>query len=347
MRFIILAILILTNCLKLDDLNKPSALNYLSSLVTVNLKSLNSKLTNEATFQIQGTLKDSNGNPIANAILTLGVSQNVISKESITTSTFTDSIGNYTLNLRIGNFSIKVINSTGTEIGSFSLKANSTTSKPDVITTSGSLIVIVNSISIPGPIVIDTNSYPSISRNWAKFTDLLNGTIRLDIREGIFGGQSYNIRTVYFAKCTYGQIYNSSLNSCSGNGITSQFCNSADNSCNSGNSNLPLSNGPIFNICNGYSIGGRNGWRVPTKNELKLLNECISPSDLPNDNSQCSTSNNPTINSLFPNSYGAEYWTSTTYIPNNIYAWYVGFSDGRNGPYDSKTANLYLRCISD
>jgi hypothetical protein len=159
MRFILLILILFINCVRLSDLSKVESVNYLYSFVASNLKSLGitTSTSSDATFQIQGTLKDSNENPIANAILSLGVSQNLLSRESVTTSTTTDSNGNYTLNLRVGNFSVKVTNSSGTEIGSFSLKATSTIEKPEITSTAGSLSVIVNTVSTPSPVSAPSN----------------------------------------------------------------------------------------------------------------------------------------------------------------------------------------------
>lgn len=48
---------------------------------------------NQATMHIQGTLRDSSGNPIPNATLSLASNQSV--RETVSTSTRTDSNGNF------------------------------------------------------------------------------------------------------------------------------------------------------------------------------------------------------------------------------------------------------------
>ncbi len=130
---------------KKDDnsLRDLSILGFLSSSLTSSSNS-----SNLATLQVQGTLYDSSGNPITNATLTLGVSRNILSRTEVTTSTTTDSNGNYTLNLKVGKFSVKVTNSSGVEIGSFSLNATSTTTKPEVAVESGNLSPVVNSVAV-------------------------------------------------------------------------------------------------------------------------------------------------------------------------------------------------------
>ena len=64
--------------LELDPKNPKSyALSFLADLMR---KSSSTISTQEASLQIQGVLKDSSGNPIPYATLTLGTAQNTISK---------------------------------------------------------------------------------------------------------------------------------------------------------------------------------------------------------------------------------------------------------------------------
>jgi hypothetical protein len=298
--------------------------------------------SDQATFQIQGTLKDSLGNPIANATLSLYVSQNILSRETVTTSTKTDSSGNYTLNLRIGTFSVKVTNSSGTDIGTFQLKATSTTGKPEVAVTSGSISVVVSTVTTTGT----TTTGATITRDWAVFTDMLDGTVKLDVKAGTFGGQTYSATTLYYAKCSHGMTYNLASNTCSGTAVTVQFCSTNDNSCNGGVSTNPVSNGPLFNACNGVSLGGRTSWRVPTKDELRLIINCNTITELPSDQSFClSGSSSSSINSLFPNTQPGLYWSLSTVTQRTDNAWFVAFGNGRVH-YGDKTSDLYVRCVT-
>lgn len=150
--------MILMSCSEKKDDNSLRDLSILGFLSGSSGNSSSSPSnSNQATLQIQGTLKDSSGNPIANATLTLSTSQNILSKTEVTTSTTTDSNGNYTLNLKLGKFSVKVTSSSGVEIGSFSLNATSTTTKPEVAVTSGNVSPVVNTVAVVSP----SNEKPS------------------------------------------------------------------------------------------------------------------------------------------------------------------------------------------
>ncbi len=137
-----------------------------------------------------------------------------------------------------------------------------------------------------------------ITKDWGTFTDMNNGTVRLVVNPGTYGGQTYTAQTLFYAKCSHGQTYNAGGNTCTGTATLIQFCTSGGNSCNGNDANLPVSSGPLFNACNGLSLASKT-WRVPTKNELKLLIECTD-TKLPNDLSICGGAPDPSINNLFP-----------------------------------------------
>ena len=533
MKLYLLFLSLFLNCINLEELKNAEPMHYLTGVIVASAKGTQTTASDQASFQIQGTLKDSSGNPIANAILSLGISQSIVSREAVTTSTTTDANGNYTLNLKMGNFSVKVTNSSGVEIGSFRMNATSTTTKPEISATSGNMSFVVNSITSPSPInpvtvapsnlsyssstlnltvgtamtslsptvtgivtsysvspafpgglslnsstgvisgtptsaqsaigyvitasntggsstflvniavnnispsnlryrsssmsltlgspieplipvvtgdVLSYSIIPSLPsglifnsstgvisgtptlaqssvnytvtasnnsgstnyllsigiiavviRDWATFTDMLDGTIRVEVKNGIWGGQAYSDRTLFFMKCTQGQTYNSNSNSCIGSPITVQFCNTNinnNNSCNGNDRNLLVSSGPLYNSCNGINFAGKNQWRVPTKNELKLLINCSSQYQLPNDYFSCSNYTTPAINSLFPGLFSGlypyyiiseAYWSANTVIEDSSSpAWYVDFLDGRVY-YGFKTGytSKYVRCVTN
>jgi hypothetical protein len=170
MKLYLLFLSLFLNCVNLEELKNAEPMHYLTGVIVASVRGAQTSSSDQASFQIQGTLKDSSGNPIANAILSLGVSQSIVSREAVTTSTTTDANGNYTLNLKMGNFSVKVTNSSGVEIGSFRMNATSTTTKPEISVTSGNMSFVVNSITSPSPIspvtVAPTNlSYSSSTLN--------------------------------------------------------------------------------------------------------------------------------------------------------------------------------------
>lgn len=189
------------------------------------------------------------------------------------------------------------------------------------------------------------NLFLKCNSSWGTFTDTSDGTIKLSIEAGTYGKVTYNASTLYFAKCSYGQTYNSSTNSCLGRAIPVPFCYSADNSCNGGGTDNSLSKGPLFDACQGLNLSGKNGWRVPTKNELRLLIKCNDPSELPSDGNYCSNHNKPSIRDLFT-SESDHYWSSSTYAENLNYAWGVDFNYGYVVP-DSKTDPNYVRCVTE
>ena len=159
-------IFLILSCVQVDylELDPKNPKSYaLSFFVDLMRNSSSTISTQEATLQIQGVLKDSSGNPIPYATLTLGTAQNTISKESITTSTTTDANGNYTLNMSLGTFSVRVTNSSGVELGTFQMKATSTTTKPEIASTSGNLNVVVNAVALPSPITPIVPTTPSAS----------------------------------------------------------------------------------------------------------------------------------------------------------------------------------------
>lgn len=187
--------------------------------------------------------------------------------------------------------------------------------------------------------------------SWGTFTEMCDGTIKFAGVAGTFGGNTYTAQTLYFSKCTYGQTYAGGV-SCSGTAQTVKYCSNNDNSCD----NYTILNGTgtsgAYSACSGMNSGsgtyGKTNWRVPTKNELKTLIHCTNKI-LPNDNSDCGTNNysSPPINSLFPNTIAASYWSTSVSSPS--FAWTIYFSSGSPGiayGSDNKMNSYYVRCVS-
>ena len=87
------------------------------------------------------------------------------------------------------------------------------------------------------------------------------------------------------------------------------------------------------NICGSLSLGGFNGWRLPTIEELGDIVDYSRP--LPG----------PTIvGAFFPNTVASNYWSSTAdaYYPGH--AWHVYF-DGGYVDISGKGGSLYVRCV--
>jgi len=186
-----------------------------------------------------------------------------------------------------------------------------------------------------------------VTRNWGTFTDMANGTIKFEGVAGTFGGNTYTAKTLYFAKCTHGQTYNASSNNCTGTGTTVQFCSVETNICNGG-SNSGTLNGSgtsgAYSACNSSNLAGRT-WRVPTLTEFKLLINCTTITEMPNDFAQCSSFTAPaTITNLFPNTQN-DYWTSSGHASFPDYAWRVTFNDSYTSGHN-KNVFRHVRCVS-
>lgn len=89
-----------------------------------------------------------------------------------------------------------------------------------------------------------------------------------------------------------------------------------------------------ISYANALTFAGFTDWRLPNVQELNSLVDYFAGS--------------PTINtSFFPNTKTGAYWTGTTYMPNTLVAWQVGFNIGNTVNWNAKTTVAYLRCVRD
>ncbi len=82
---------------------------------------------------------------------------------------------------------------------------------------------------------------------------------------------------------------------------------------------------------NDAKFGGHNNWRLPTVKELSSLvdvNNVGHTIDL----------------KKFPNNQDGYYWSSTSYVLDNDYAWFVNFSDGLVYNY-LKSNSFHVRAV--
>lgn len=187
----------------------------------------------------------------------------------------------------------------------------------------------------------------TLTRNWGTFTDCNNGTVKLAVNAGTFGGQTYAAQTLTWMKCTYGNTYDSGGNTCTGTATTGTFCSTQTNACNDGTTLNGSGTSGAYTACNSLNataVYGKTNWRVPTKNELKLLVKCTSDTEMVNDASACSSYTSPTTHtSLFPNTGAIYYWSSTTSTLTT--AWTINF-DTSDVIASVKNYSGHLRCVS-
>ena len=186
--------------------------------------------------------------------------------------------------------------------------------------------------------------------NWGTFTDCQNGTVKFVGVDGTFGGYTYTAKTLYFAKCTFGQTYDSSGNTCTGTATSVKFCSTADESCVDPTTKIlnGFGTSEVYSACKGFSLAGKT-WRVPTIYELKLLINCNNNS-MPNNGAACASYTSPAISSLFPNTPYLNYfseatWSSTGDSNSTAQARYIYFLSGFPD-VSNKTNSGTVRCIS-
>lgn len=190
----------------------------------------------------------------------------------------------------------------------------------------------------------------SVSYPWGTFTDNRDGTVSFVGNAGSFGGEVYPATTLIFAKCSSGQTWQSGSNTCSPE-IPSElnYCNANDDSCNDTLVLNGAGNSQAYAYCDGLEVGGRTNWRVPTKNELKLLIACTNDqTNLPLDGATgCGITAFQHQNAdLFPSAKQNcfFYWSASR--RDNSLAYYVNFCLGTT-LFQGKGAVESVRCVSE
>ncbi|XDD41969.1 DUF1566 domain-containing protein [Leptospira sp. WS60.C2] len=190
----------------------------------------------------------------------------------------------------------------------------------------------------------------SVTYPWGTFTDNRDGTISFQGRAGSFGGQSYTESTLTYAKCSSGQTWMSSSNSCSPEiPTTLLYCPTSDNACNDPVTFL-LNNvtSEAYSYCDSLVLAGKSNWRVATKNELKLSIECSeNPVDFPSDNAGgCGVNKRYYLNTSIFQLGGnfCSFWTANSM--NSSLSWFIDFCSGGIA-WSGKGIARHVRCVSD
>lgn len=185
----------------------------------------------------------------------------------------------------------------------------------------------------------------TVKYDWGCFTDNNNGTI------SFVGSGSYAGTNLVWKKCSQGQTWDSSSNSCTGTATTHAYCSATDNTCN-GNADTGTLNGggtsAAYSQCNGIgSFGGKTGWRVPTISELKSIVVCGNGISTPvTDGSNCGLSG-PYINTtLFPTVTNAiNFWSSNSTAATT--SSYIRIDQGKNVTTGTKTSTFNVLCVTN
>ncbi|MDH5721684.1 MAG: DUF1566 domain-containing protein [Spirochaetia bacterium] len=145
-----------------------------------------------------------------------------------------------------------------------------------------------------------------------------------------------------FVRCVSSQsLSNGSILFDNGNGtITDKMTNLTWQKCSMGQNNDTSCSGTAtintwqnsLNFCNSLTLAGKS-WRLPNINELEsIVNRTVSY---------------PSIDDIFfPNSSVFHYWSSSTTISTNNWAWAVSFGHGGLTNDFGKYDNNYIRCVS-
>jgi hypothetical protein len=142
----------------------------------------------------------------------------------------------------------------------------------------------------------------------SSFLETTNSTFT-DNNNGTINDNSTNLT---WQKCSLGQNNDST---CSGLATTLNWASA-------------------INYCNSLTLASKV-WRLPNLNELRSILDITRNAG-------------PSLNIiLFPSTPSSVYWTSTTYLPDTVAAWYLNFGNAYNDNAAVKSAAYYVRCVAD
>jgi len=85
-----------------------------------------------------------------------------------------------------------------------------------------------------------------------------------------------------------------------------------------------------IDYCENLNLDGKSDWRLPNTNELVSLVD--------------DKKYNPSIDAIFQNTDSNYYWSSTTPVNGNSYAWLVSFGYGTQFSFNKDDSD-YVRCV--
>jgi hypothetical protein len=191
--------------------------------------------------------------------------------------------------------------------------------------------IVDYSIPAPGP-VISSTFFPNTSTAlgyWSSTTSLPYASglgMILNFSTGSLG-ESY-VDADGYVRCVRGAIQQEPALVNNGNGtVTDARAELTWQQAEPGNKTW----GQSLFYCEGLSLGGQSGWRLPNVKELESIAN----------NSRASKYSPGFDTSFFPNAQLERYWSSTTVDSSSNTAWSVGFGNGQG----DKSATAPFRCV--
>jgi hypothetical protein len=149
--------------------------------------------------------------------------------------------------------------------------------------------------------------------------------------------------SLIWMKCSQGQVWDSSINACSGTGagttygaFSLAYCESAtldaSGTCTNA-ATLESDSGPAFSSCANLTFAGSSDWRLPTRYELSLLAEGFS---------------RETFLYAFPQTPDDKYfWSGTQDEDDTTLGYSVSFAQITfgNEQTSTKSSPRYVRCV--
>ncbi len=146
---------------------------------------------------------------------------------------------------------------------------------------------------------------------------------------------------VMWSKCAFGQVFNASLNNCTGTGGYTTYGAQSVSYCELDGgcydiSTLEANSGPAYNACANFSQAGYTDWKLPNRTQLAAITSGLTREDFlyifpeTPDDKYFWTSNTNTTTSAAKESYGISF--ATNYF-------------GDEASFNKVSSNLYVRCI--